>query len=259
MLSRVVSHTSTGSGYYHLVIHAPEIARSARPGQFLMLKVSQTGYDPILRRPISIMDTNTKTTVEMLYKVVGRGTCMLSQRQAGEFLDVVGPLGNGFQSPHAMGMALLVGGGIGIPPLIFLARALTGQGAVSTRAFMGARTASDLPMIDRFDTLGVESTIATESGDQGVKGRVTEPLEQFLEETSPENPVLFACGPDPMLEAVKTLAEKRGIPAQLSLEEHMGCGIGACLGCVVETREGYRRVCTDGPVFDAETLLKWSR
>ncbi|HPQ42496.1 MAG TPA: dihydroorotate dehydrogenase electron transfer subunit [bacterium] len=257
MLCRIISHEILESGYRHLVIHAPDIARAARPGEFLMLKVSQDTYDPILRRPISIMDAGPGDTVEMLYKVVGRGTGLLAEWRTDMCLDIVGPLGNGFHRPDTMRTALLVGGGIGIPPLVFLARSLAGTPDIRVRAFLGARSAADLPMIHRFESPGNPPVTATENGDTGHKGLVTEPLIRFLDEDSPENPVVFACGPDPMLRAVRELALYRKIPAQLSLEEHMGCGIGACLGCVVETREGYQRVCTDGPVFPADVITKW--
>ena len=267
MKCRIVSHKKDETGYFHLVIDAPEITRECVPGQFLMLKVSGEELDPLLRRPISIMDAHENGHLEMLYKVVGKGTRILARIPEGFELDIIGPLGNGFDIPEAPHKAILVGGGIGIPPLVNLCRKLTLNPSNRVAAFLGARSGNDLPMVKRFEKLGARVFTTTETGDTGQKGLVTAPLIKFLEndedkdqktEQELQNAVIYACGPDPMLKAIKQLAESRGIPAQLSLEEHMGCGVGACLGCVVMTTEGYQRVCSDGPVFPSETLKKWN-
>lgn len=257
MKTKITHHKGNENGYFHLVIDAPEIVTTAVPGQFIMLRVADSSWDPLLRRPISIMNTRADGSVEMLYKVVGKGTELLSRLIPGTELDVVGPLGHGFQMDTMEQTALLVGGGIGIPPLLFLASHLMNHG-IETHAFLGARTAVDLPMVDRFEALGVHVNLATESGELGTRGLVTAPLLAALDTmTSEKPPVIYACGPDPMLRVLHRLSEMRTIPAQLSLEEHMGCGVGACLGCVVETRMGYQRVCKDGPVFLASDLQKW--
>ena len=256
MRSPVVSHRPIGPDYFHLVLEAPGIAAEAKPGQFLMIRVATRQTDPLLRRPISIMDAQPPGTVELIYKVAGRGTRLLSE-WADPFLDVIGPLGNSFLSHTEPHSAILVGGGIGIPPLIFLAHHLAGWKDIPVSVFLGGRTAADLPGIERFKGYGAEVTVATESGERGTKGMVTGPLVEWLNAEKPDKPVIYACGPDPMLRAIASLSRQRAIPARLSLEEHMGCGVGACLGCVVETRDGYRRVCADGPVFDADILRKW--
>lgn len=213
--------------------------------------------DPLLRRPISIMDVHPEGTVELLYKIVGRGTRLLSEYPMDAALDIVGPLGNGFHPPPVKHTAVLVGGGIGIPPLIFLAHHLAQRKAIPVHAFLGARTSADIPLSGRFIEYGASVAVATENGETGFRGMVTEPLIRYLESDRPDNPVIYACGPDPMLRVIKDISERRGIPARLSLEEHMGCGVGACLGCVVETTSGFLRVCKDGPVFDADIIRKW--
>ncbi|MBN1297107.1 dihydroorotate dehydrogenase electron transfer subunit [bacterium] len=259
MQSTIVMQTLLGSGYYHLKLDAPAIAQAACPGQFLMVRIGRSLSDPLLRRPISIMDTGPDGSVELLYKVVGRGTRLLSSFSAGDRLDMTGPLGNGFFPPETSHHAVLIGGGIGIPPLMFLARVLHRRSDVTVTAFLGARTAADLPMVDRFGLIGATVILATETGETGLMGRVTDPLLGWLNGNDRTEPtVMYACGPDAMLHAVRDICVDHTIPGQLSLEEHMGCGIGACLGCVVPTRDGYRRVCTDGPVFNAEEITKWS-
>ena len=258
MISKIDRNTSLENGYYHLIIQAPEITSKARPGQFIMVRVANNTSDPLLRRPISIMDIHTDGTLEMLYKVVGKGTHLLSTFRSGDELDVIGPLGNGFQSLDCDHVALLVGGGVGMPPLLFLARYLLNRNCGKVIAFMGARAKSDLPVINRFKELGMTVYTATEAGDCGTKGLVTKPLVEYLQDVSVEEKVvLYACGPDAMLKAISRISVEYKLLAQLSLEEHMACGVGACLGCVVKTRDGFLRVCKDGPVFYSDMLKKW--
>ncbi len=258
MKYRILTHESLNSKYFHLRLLAPEIAQTAVPGQFVMIKVTTCHQDPLLRRPISVMDADPSTGIlELLYSVAGKGTRLLSTWKAGDCLDIVGPLGNGFNPKPGHHTSLLVCGGIGTPPMVYLARILASRQCGATFAFLGARTADDIVCENKFEQYGATVCIATENGEKGSKGLVTEPLISFLN-LSPSNPVLYACGPKPMLKAVMKIGFERKIPTFLSLEEHMGCGIGACLGCVVQTDEGPVRVCTEGPVFDARRLGdKW--
>jgi dihydroorotate dehydrogenase electron transfer subunit len=255
MKYRVLIHEQVKPGYYYLRLKAPEIARTAQPGQFVMIKVTTLHQDPLLRRPISIMDANPLTgEIELLFKVVGRGTQLLSDRPAGCDLDVLGPLGNGFKTDTGHHNAVLVGGGIGIPPMVFLAHILASRLKVETHAFLGVRSADDCIGEEKFKQYGAFINWATETGERGEKGLVTKPLKTYLNTVSPADTIIYACGPKPMLKAVAELGFKRNILVFVSLEEHMGCGVGACLGCVIETRTGPARICKDGPVFDARML-----
>jgi dihydroorotate dehydrogenase electron transfer subunit len=243
-----------------MTLEAPAIARAARPGQFVMLQVHQ-GRDPLLRRPMSVcrVPGAARRSVQILYKVVGEGTRLLSRQPIGARLATLGPLGNGFRpTPAARGARaprpLLVAGGIGIAIFPFLAEALRSRGARPLLLF-GARTARDLVGLALFRPRGVSARLATEDGSRGTKGFVTALLDPLLRGNGPR-PAIYACGPTPMLRAVAALAIERGAPCQLALESQMPCGIGVCLGCVVACRGGadgtlYRRVCTDGPVFEA--------
>ncbi len=228
---------------------------NAMPGQFVMVRVSDGTSDPLLRRPISIMDVFDDGRIALLYKVVGRGTRILADMVPGDCISVVGPLGTGFRMPPPDHTACLAGGGIGIPPLLFLARRLVTH-AISVVACLGGRSKADVLLEDQFGNLGVPLHISTEDGSAGLKGRVTLPLEQCLRRHSGKMTV-FACGPDAMLRAIDAMCLALDIPGQLAFEEHMGCGVGACLGCIIQTTRGFQRVCADGPVFPAGIVTKW--
>lgn len=243
-----------------MTLEAPGIARAARPGQFVMLQV-HGGRDPLLRRPMSVCRAPgaSRRRVEILYKVVGEGTRRLSRQPVGVRLAALGPLGNGFRLPAGRRGGeepppLLVAGGVGIAIFPFLAEALRARGARPLLLY-GARTSRDLVGLDLFRSRGVDVRLATEDGSRGTKGFVTALLEPLLGGAGPR-PAIFACGPTPMLRAVGALALERGAPCQLALESQMPCGIGVCLGCVVACPGDasgpiYRRVCTEGPVFEA--------
>ncbi len=241
---------------WHLEFESGVIAKNAQPGQFVNIKVND-GLEPLLRRPISIHRVKG-VKVKLFYEVVGVGSRVLSQRKPGEFLDIIGPLGNGFDyrgsAKAKAGKNILIAGGMGVAPLVFLAqRLLRPCGARNdTIVLIGAKTKEQLLCMQEFKALGCAVKIATDDGSLGFKGRVTDLLKIVLARTKTSG--LFSCGPRPMLKAVSEIARENKIPAQLSLEEHMACGIGACLGCVVSTQGGYRRVCKDGPVFSSEEL-----
>jgi dihydroorotate dehydrogenase electron transfer subunit len=261
--ARILAHDALASDHFLMTLEAPGIARAARPGQFVMLQV-QEGRDPLLRRPMSICRAPgaSRRRVEILYKVVGEGTRRLSRQQVGDRLATLGPLGNGFRLPARRRGAmepppLLVAGGVGIAIFPFLAEALRARGARPLLLY-GARTAKDLVILDMFRARGIAMQFATEDGSRGTKGYVTSLLEPLLRGEGPL-PAIFACGPTPMLRAVGALAVKVGAPCQLALESQMPCGIGVCLGCVVACPGDaagpiYRRVCTEGPVFEADEV-----
>jgi dihydroorotate dehydrogenase electron transfer subunit len=198
-----------------------------------------------------------------LYELKGIGTKGLSLSKPGEYLDVIGPLGNGFDFRKpltANRKPILVAGGMGVAPLLFLAEKLVngpwtmdhGQKPI---ILMGTKTKKQILCEKEFKQLGFDVKIATDDGSFGFKGKVTDLLDDFLLTENPQPLTVFSCGPRPMLKELSRIASSQNIPAQVSLEEHMACGIGACLGCVVKTTYGYKRVCKDGPVFVAQDLV----
>lgn len=264
----ILDNAEVSPGYWRMRMTAPPEMTAARPGQFVMVRVNRS-IDPLIRRPFGVFDVGVlqpaytgaapQPYLEILYRVVGKGTAMLATLHETDLLDVLGPLGSGFDTGPAGEEKLIVGGGVGLAPLYLLARELVTEGPV--RLFAGGRTKDDLLCITEFERLGVECYVATEDGSLGERGLVTRVLEQRLEITGNQGRI-FACGPHGMLKAVAAIAARRAVPCQVSLEGYMACGMGACLGCVcqgaghsAETPE-YRCVCTEGPVFDAHAL-KW--
>jgi dihydroorotate dehydrogenase electron transfer subunit len=249
--------------YGRCLLHAPLVAKEAVPGQFINIKLNDR-LEPFLRRPLSIHRVR-KASIEILYRVIGAGTLALSRKKPKEYLDVIGPLGEGFdvslsgctnQSP------VLVAGGMGVAPLVFLAEKLAhGQTNYPERTrfvFIGAKTKKDLLCEKEFKQLGCQVMVATDDGSKGFRGNVTALLKKQLGTTGFHPAVIYACGPHPMLQEVAALSRRYAIPAQVSLEEHMACGIGACLGCVVATTAGFKRICKEGPVFEAREIL-WQK
>lgn len=245
--------------YFLLSFRHPEVAHAARAGQFVMIKAG-TSAEPPLRRPFSVMRVDPAAeTFTLFVKAIGPGSRALTALRTGQSALCLGPLGRPF-APTADGcQALMVAGGYGIAPFFLLSQALAAAGRAG-RVFYGGRRAADLQLRDRLAALGVPLVAATEDGSLGQRGLVTQALEAHLDEA--HGPVeLLACGPDPMLQAVARIAQRRSLRAQLSLDPWMGCGVGTCLGCVVriqepgEARPRYRCACTDGPVFEAETVV----
>ena len=242
--------------YFLLSVDAPEVGREARPGQFVMVKVAD-GPTPLLRRPLSIHDAG-KDGIELFFKVAGQGTEILSRKKPGAALDLIGPLGKGFTISDGMKgrRAFCVGGGRGIAPLYFLTRELGAHG-VRTTVFYGGRRLADIPLRDKFEKAGIEIHCSTDNGSFGFGGLVTELVSRELERAKPD--LVYACGPDPMMKALASLAAKHGIPSEFSLESVMGCGIGACWGCVHRIRnengDGWTKICEEGPVFSRERIL----
>jgi dihydroorotate dehydrogenase electron transfer subunit len=245
--------------YLLLSFEHHEVAREARAGQFVMIKAG-TSAEPPLRRPFSILSVDAATgTFTLFLKVVGAGTRALATLAPGELAQCLGPLGQPFTLPPPGHEALLIAGGYGIAPFHLFCEELRRAGR-RARVFYGGRTAVDLQVREPFARMGVPLVPATDDGSFGHHGRVTEPVESYLD-TAPGPAVLYACGPDPMLHAVARLAARRGLPAQVSLDPWMGCGVGTCLGCVVriqaadEAHPHYRCACTQGPVFDAREVV----
>lgn len=264
LLATVTDQRELGSGHWLLALEAPEIAATARAGEFVMLGLP--GIERMLiRRPFSIArvsgDDTPPRTIEILYKVFGQRTAAFSELRPGARMSVLGPLGRGFWLPEADGPRelLLVAGGIGIAIFPLLVQQL-GPHPEGARLLYGARSAGELVMREWFVEQGVPVEVATEDGSAGRAGLVTSLLEERLAEQPAGTRLVLACGPTPMLRAVADLALARDVPCQLALEETMACGFGVCLGCVVPRRnpEGefdrFVRVCTEGPVFDAREV-----
>ncbi len=235
-------------------LRSPEIVVEARPGQFVMIRV-RSDIDPLLRRPFSICGIHGDDGFLILYRVVGRGTDIMSKAREGDIFSVLGPLGRGFDLPKLQQRCLLVAGGIGIAPLIFLAKTIDTDDVT----FMaGYASASEIVPVEQVGLRNMKVLIATEDGSAGHRGMVTEVLEPYLDGPDNDIPSVFTCGPLNMLKGVKRLTLDRGIPCQVSLETSMACGIGACQGCAVKSSskesQTYYRVCKDGPVFDVHTL-----
>jgi dihydroorotate dehydrogenase electron transfer subunit len=257
--SALVAREELGGPYVLLGFAHPEVAREARAGQFVMLKAGASA-EPPLRRPFSIMRTDRERgTFTVFLKVVGPGTRALAALRPGDTALCLGPLGRPFSAPPEGTEALLVAGGYGIAPFVLFCEELREAGRAQ-RVFYGGRTAADLQLRRPFTEANVPLVETTEDGSLGRRGRVTEAVQACLDaERGPF--ALFACGPDPMLHAVAGLAARAGLPAQVSLDPFMGCGMGTCLACVVrvqapdEAQSRYRCACTEGPVFDAATVL----
>ncbi|HWQ77070.1 MAG TPA: dihydroorotate dehydrogenase electron transfer subunit [Syntrophomonas sp.] len=245
----VISNRPCAPALFEMEIEAPRTALLCEPGQFLQVRAS-AGLDPLLRRPISIYDVDRQGgIITLLYKVVGRGTELLAGLRPQHALDIMGPLGRGFTLPPAPGRAVLVGGGVGIAPLLYLARRLR-EMQWSLTVCYGAGSAKELAAASRFDELGVELLLATADGSRGYKGLVTELLQAGIMVEKID--MIYTCGPEIMMAAVTDFAARYGLQGECSLEEHMACGVGACLGCARKLKnsdQNYGKVCKDGPVF----------
>jgi dihydroorotate dehydrogenase electron transfer subunit len=257
---RVLANRPDGNGY-SLRIDVPAWPGS-RPGQFLMIgagaEASVPRRDPLLPRPMAVyrdrsLGAEAVCEIEVLYRVVGRGTALLREARVGQSVSIVGPLGRGFPIEPGPAPALLVGGGTGIASLYELARSLSEAGrAVSV--LLGARGADDLIGREEFEALGAELVCTTEDGSYGTRGLVTLPLAERLADSG-EDASVYACGPTPMMRAAADLAAKHGVRCYVSLENPMACGFGVCLGCAAPRREGgFSLVCRQGPVFDASEI-----
>ncbi len=247
-------------GYYRMGLSCTAGFDTAKPGQFVMVRVGIEAR-PLLRRPFSLLglihERGRVAGIEILYKVVGEGTKRLSRYRQGETLSLLGPLGNAFLVPDTCRRLVLVAGGVGVPPIRFLAKTLLDKKTKPDRCLVliGGRTKDDLVCITEFDLPGLLLDVSTDDGSMGHSGVVTRSLEGALE-SGPVD-LICACGPTGMLKAVCAISKARGIPCQVSIEAMMACGMGACLGCAVSVTDDdtrYRHVCTDGPVFEASRL-----
>ena len=244
-LCKLEKKTELADGIFDFVVTAPEIAEKTVPGQFVHILC---GDKVFLRRPISICDTYDDK-LRFIFEVKGEGTKELAAKKEGDLIDIMGPLGNGFIDKEYKN-PVIIGGGIGVFPLYKLAKQLD-----NPEIFLGFRSKDRVVMEDEFSKLG-NTHISTDDGSYGYNGYAATLLEEYLDKN--ECGVIYSCGPTPMLKAIKKIAEERGIPCRLSLEQRMGCGIGACLVCACESifsgAYKYKRVCKDGPVFNSSEV-----
>jgi dihydroorotate dehydrogenase electron transfer subunit len=264
---QIVSNARDTDAYFRLVVRAPQITPLIQPGQFAHVRVLPL-KDALLRRPFSIFQVEGDT-FSILYKTVGKGTDALARLGPGEALSVIAPLGHGFTVPqHGGETPLLVAGGYGMAAMYLLAQRSPQKGIV----FVGGRRRVDILCEKEFAALGWDVRVTTEDGSHGEKGLVTQPLlaelrrsrgdEAQTKKSEIRNVKLFACGPTGLLKAVGKIADELKVPAELSMDEHMCCGVGVCLTCVIPVKTGpalrdweYQRTCTEGPVFDARQVV----
>lgn len=245
----MLSNSQVRPNMYLLGLQAPDIASTAQPGQFVMVRTGED-HEPLLRRPLAIHRVSPASgagQVSLLFSVVGRGTEWLARRVAGDTVDLLGPLGHGFDV--GTDDLLLVGGGMGIAPLVSLADAALAGGARVT-LILGAHTKDDLYPSELLPS-AIKLHLATEDGSVGEKAMATDLLANLASAFDQ----VFACGPLAMYQAMSSHSSLQGKPVQVSLETRMGCGFGVCLGCAIETRQGMKLVCRDGPVFQLEDIL----
>lgn len=269
--ARILYNKRIKKNYHEIALMAPKIAASALPGQFVNIKVTDD-LEPLLRRPFSIHQIYRQSGIKILYEAIGKGSEALAKRKSEELLDIIGPLGNGFdydglrlaysgrQGQTDYGRRILVAGGMGTAPLVFLAEKLSRNTRSAAHkkplVLLGAKTKEDIFCEKEFKEFGCEVQISTDDGSRGFRGYVSDLLLKILSTINHQPSTVYACGPAPMLKEISRISQECNIPAQISLEAHMACGIGACMGCVIKTKEDeYRRVCKDGPVFEASRVI----
>jgi dihydroorotate dehydrogenase electron transfer subunit len=259
--ARVVRNTQLTPEYNVVALAAAEIARAVEPGQFVMVKPGR-GTDPLLRRPFSVFEilrtANGAAGLTLLNKRVGITTSMLFDLVEGDIVSCLGPLGRPFAAIDPPAQAWMVAGGVGLAPFATLAETLRARGTPTT-LFYGARTVRELVYRDWFAARGVTLVLSTEDGSLGDHGRITAPLERELRSAHGDI-TIYACGPEPMLEAVARLAVRYDRPSQVSVERVMGCGMGGCYSCVIPVRDHrgehhYVRSCITGPVFAGADIV----
>jgi dihydroorotate dehydrogenase electron transfer subunit len=260
---KIISNVEILSDIYELKFLSEYISDKAKPGQFINVKCSD-GIDPILRRPLSICSIDEKNkSVIVTFRKKGRGTAYLAEKKSGDLLDLVGPLGNGFENSKKYRNIAVVGGGIGIFPLLFLLQQKSADSFCNITAYIGFETKSKIILENEFAQCCNNLLLSTDDGSKGYKGFITDLLEYDLMQRKNEDEkydIIYSCGPVPMMKKVAETAMRQRIKCQVSLEQRMGCGIGACLSCVCKIKQNqnndwiYKRVCKDGPVFWGEEV-----
>ena len=259
--TRVLSNRrlDKAGSYWSLQLTGIKPTRKIYPGNFVHLKITES-LEPYFRRAFSVADYDPgDDRMEIIYKVVGRGTSLMAEYKKGDIVDIVGPLGNRFTYPGKKKTAIIVAGGVGFPPLRFLSQQLLAAGYDSGRIlfFYGGRSREDLIELSRLKKQGVKLLPCTDNGSYGFKGFVTDAVRAQLPQLDRKNIVIFGCGPEPMLAALQNLALAENLDGEISLEAPMPCGVGVCLGCVkprMDQPGSYVRVCYEGPVFKMDEV-----
>lgn len=250
----ILENRKINAHYYKLVFSSGKLSKNVTAGQFFNLKLEDS-TDPFLRRPFSYYRVRG-TKVEILYAVLGRGTALLARKKPGDTVEALGPLGRPFSKSVKGKKRVMVGGGVGVPPLVFLAETLKSERPLF---LIGCKSKAEVLPKKEFSKVRADIQYATDDGSCGEKGFVTVLLERILKAEDPKSLYLQTCGPMPMMSAVMKLAAKYGAPGEASLEERMACGVGACLGCMAETPEGFKTSCVEGPVFSFSDLAEFHR
>ncbi len=253
---RIISNQKIAHSTYLMAIEAPPVASSSAPGQFVLLRGLVDGW-PYLRRAFSIYSSDGDSTVEIIYRVVGRATYLMSKMTKGKGLDLIGPLGRCFSRPSEQSVLVGLAGGIGLPPIAY-ACGYFADVCKKVILVVGAKAKDELLYPTNLFARGIEVIALTEDGSKGMKGTVLDGLKNVIEH-HPQNVEVIACGPKDMLSAVSCFCADQKIRCQVSVEQVMGCGIGVCLGCAVPSIDGgYIRVCKEGAVVDS-TMIDWER
>lgn len=246
-MGKILSNEQIGPAIYSMTVYSPKIAKAATPGQFVHVRVADTTA-PLLRRPISLAGADANTgEILLIYRVVGAGTKVMAERKVGEEIDCLGPIGTSFTIEE--GKTLLIGGGVGIAPMVYLANALNPE---QTTVLIGGRNEAELFWKDLF--YGPTMVLTSDDGSIGHKGFTVDVMPTLLEKETFSR--IYICGPTIMMKKAAKIAQEYGVPCEVSLEEYMGCGTGGCLGCSIDGRDGKRyKVCHDGPVFPGEEVF----
>ncbi len=274
--AEILLNQKVAPDHFKMVLGLNGFKGEIKPGQFFHIRAG-SDYDPLLRRPLSFHRVGDKPNIiELLYKVVGKGTQLMSRRSKGTYLDVIGPLGNGFKIEKAQRNFIIVAGGIGVAPFLALCDELAKFRKKSITVILGAKFADYIVCEKEFKDLGADVLIVTEDGSKGTKGLATDVLVDVIKRFDLRGTIgpladkdtsgitigsyhplvgVYTCGCKDMLKEIAKICKYYKLKVQASLEERMGCGLGACLGCVVNTINGYKRVCKDGPVFDLEEIV----
>ena len=236
--------------YWHMVFDAPELVREVKPGQFVHIRTDDQGLQPFFRRPFSVF--RAQKYIEIFYDVKGPGTRLLSLKKKGDMIDVLGPLGVPFKMPpDSAKQIVMIAGGIGVAPMLILSDLLKKKKYELLLLFGGRDRGHVYPM-QEFKDNGVKIHIATDDGSVGLKGRVSVLFDKI--NLDAEHTFIYTCGPNPMMKAVQAFALQHKLSGQAACEEIMACGLGACLGCSIETKSGFKTVCYDGPAFDLQEI-----
>jgi len=253
---RILENLRIEKDFFRMTISAPQIAERSEAGQFLHLRCNDS--QRILRRPFSIHRV-IRDRIQILYRVVGSGSLEFSEKKKEETVDVLGPLGTGFKIPEDIKKIIIIAGGMGVAPLLMLADKIKSIRTIkrqSVTVLIGAKTKEEILCEKEFQKLGFKVHVATDNGSKGHKGLVTDLLKSLLcTPYSVPCTAVYACGPKPMLLGTAEICLSHKVPTQVSMEERMACGIGVCYGCSVSTIDGYKLVCKDGPVFDAQEII----